>query len=159
MTVYNKVSGLTSKRYLGKLCPKGHEYEQTGKSLRKKCNNGCVECDRLLTNGSKRKRPDDHRIKDNLRKMRDRALSRGLSFDLDFIWFKVNLPSFCPVLGTKLEFGHGFNSPSVDRLDSNKGYTKDNCIIISRRANRIKSDATLAELRKLVKFLEEIYNE
>jgi hypothetical protein len=42
--------------------------------------------------------------------------------------------------------GESGNSPSVDRIDSTMGYTKDNLQIISKRANQFKSDATIDEL-------------
>ena len=47
------------------------------------------------------------------------------------------------------------NSYSLDRIDSSKGYIPGNVWVISRRANAIKSDATLEELELLVKNLKE----
>ena len=57
----------------------------------------------------------------------------------------------CPISGVDLlwERGHGKpkdNSPSLDRIDPNKGYTPDNVWLISYRMNRIKNDATKEEL-------------
>jgi len=37
----------TNTSYLGKLCPKGHDYYGTGQSLRRHHNQSCRECDRL----------------------------------------------------------------------------------------------------------------
>lgn len=48
------------------------------------------------------------------------------------------------------------NSPSLDRIDNSSGYVKGNVHIISMRANRIKSDATLQELKSVVKYLDSI---
>jgi hypothetical protein len=36
----------TGKYYLGKLCPKGHDYEGTGQSLLYRRNKRCLQCDR-----------------------------------------------------------------------------------------------------------------
>ena len=36
----------TSKHYLGKLCPRGHDYKGTGQSLLRKTNHLCLACDR-----------------------------------------------------------------------------------------------------------------
>lgn len=58
----------------------------------------------------------------------------------------------CPVLGIPLFKGTGKltdNSPTLDRIDSTGGYTKDNVLVVSARANRIKSDATIEELLKV----------
>ena len=43
-----------------------------------------------------------------------------------------------------------FDSPTIDKLIPSLGYTKGNVWIVSRRANMIKSDATLEELELLV---------
>ena len=62
----------------------------------------------------------------------------------------IRVPKYCPLLGTLLEFGGApATSPSIDRLDPAKGYTKDNIWVISRRANAIKNDATPEELHRL----------
>lgn len=71
----------------------------------------------------------------------------------------IVIPEFCPVLGIKLEPGshtHQDCSPSVDRIDSTKGYTKDNVWIISARANRIKNNATIEELGMLYEALKSL---
>lgn len=62
----------------------------------------------------------------------------------------------CPVFGIELSWGFPKEtSPSLDRIDSSQGYTFENCQIISNKANRIKSDATLEELILLVEYLKE----
>ena len=47
-------------------------------------------------------------------------------------------------------------SPSFNRIDPIKGYTKNNIVIVSNRANRIKSDATVDEIRKVADFYERL---
>lgn len=64
----------------------------------------------------------------------------------------------CPILGITLVINVGKtkdNSPSLDRIIPDKGYIKENIVVISHKANRIKNNATLDELKKLVSFLEE----
>ena len=71
----------------------------------------------------------------------------------------IVIPEYCPVLGIKLEPGshsHQDCSPSVDRIDSTKGYTKDNVWIISARANRIKNNATIEEIGMLYEALKSL---
>lgn len=85
-----------------------------------------------------------------------RAKKKGLTFDL--VESDLVVPEFCPVLGIPLTYTPGAktdNSPSVDRIDSSKGYTKDNIEVISWRANNLKKDATLDELRALVRYMEQ----
>lgn len=63
----------------------------------------------------------------------------------------------CPVFGFALEFNSaGFRetSPSLDRIDSSKGYTRNNVQVISWKANRLKAYATIEDLEILVAFLK-----
>src|SRR5688572_28502973 len=76
-----------------------------------------------------------------------RAKARGLEFNLSVD--DVVIPDLCPVLGIPLVRGDGRwtdNSPSLDRVDNSKGYTPDNICVISRRANTLKTNASLTEL-------------
>lgn len=82
---------------------------------------------------------------------------KGVPFDLEMS--DIAVPERCPILGIKLERGVGQrtyqdSSPSLDRIIPNKGYVKDNIAVISMRANRIKNDATLDEMRSVVDFVE-----
>lgn len=65
----------------------------------------------------------------------------------------------CPVFGIKFKFGtqdHNWSDKqrvmSVDRIDNSKGYHKDNVVIISFKANMMKSSATLKELYQVADF-------
>ena len=86
--------------------------------------------------------------------MKQRAAFKGLPFDLTAEDLVV--PEFCPVLGIKLVFDVNDNDarPSADRFDNDKGYVKGNVRVISLRANRLKSDATIDELRRVLKYME-----
>lgn len=84
---------------------------------------------------------------------RTRAKKRGLAFDItedDLI-----LHETCPVLGIPLIYGATAacdNSPSIDRRCNTEGYIRGNVEIISLRANRLKRDATPAELQALAAY-------
>lgn len=77
----------------------------------------------------------------------------------------IKIPSKCPVLGIPIVFGADrqgvlFKSagdrrdqcPSLDRIDNTKGYVPGNVVVVSYRANRLKSDASLEELTKIAAF-------
>ena len=71
----------------------------------------------------------------------------------------IIIPEYCPVLGVKLEHGTKpfcDNSPSIDRIYPEKGYIKGNVVVISWRANRLKSDASLKELEYVVNRLRSV---
>ena len=48
------------------------------------------------------------------------------------------------------------SSMSLDRINNNIGYEPDNIQIICNRANTIKGNATLKELKQLVLWMENI---
>lgn len=82
--------------------------------------------------------------------LRSGAAKRGIDFELTID--DLYLPEVCPILGIELKVGKGSpsrNSPTVDRIDNSKGYTKDNIWVISMRANSLKSDASFEEIEKL----------
>lgn len=87
-------------------------------------------------------------------RIKRRAEEKQLSFDLQIE--DIQIPSHCPVLGIKLEKGKGSGvkdySPSLDRIVPFLGYVKGNVIVVSHKANRIKSDASLSELQKVADF-------
>ena len=82
-----------------------------------------------------------------------RAKEKGWDFNLDES--DIIIPEYCPILEIKLLPGgvgkQTFNSPSLDRIDSTKGYVKGNVRVISLRANMMKNDANLKELEKFNK--------
>lgn len=69
----------------------------------------------------------------------------------------IIIPSHCPVLGILLvrrlgRKGGCDTSPSLDRILPEVGYVRGNIVVISRRANRIKSDASVEELAAVTDF-------
>ncbi len=89
-----------------------------------------------------------------LKNAKVRALKAGVPFNLELQ--DIVIPEFCPILGMKLEHGthksHD-NAPTLDRIIPSQGYVRGNVIVVSHRANRIKSDASLAELQNIVSWL------
>jgi len=87
-----------------------------------------------------------------LRAARKRAKEKHLPFDItieDLIISEV-----CPVLDIPLSVGtwNSPNSPTLDRVIPSLGYVKGNVMVISRKANTIKNDATPQELRRIADF-------
>jgi len=93
---------------------------------------------------------------------RKRARDKGYMFDLTEE--DIRIPSKCPMLGIDLFVSSGRggptgNSPSLDRIDNERGYVKGNVHVISHRANTIKTNATLEELEKIVNYLRGLRGE
>lgn len=70
----------------------------------------------------------------------------------------IQIPDVCPIMGVPFVFGLGPNhplGPSVDRIKPELGYVKGNVCVISRIANRIKSDCTIpAVFRAIANYIE-----
>lgn len=91
-----------------------------------------------------------------------RARQLGLPFDITRD--DIVVPEYCPVLGIKLtaqvgKRGGNDSSPSLDRIRPERGYVRGNIVVVSNRANRIKADATLRELKLITRFYERLMRE
>lgn len=83
---------------------------------------------------------------------KSRARRHGLTHTLSLE--DIIIPNKCPVLGMPivLEKGHDY-APSLDQRLPRGGYTKENVIVMSRRANILKNNMTLDEAKRLYEFL------
>ncbi len=91
-----------------------------------------------------------------LKDARKRAKQFGREFNLDLS--DIIIPKKCPILHIPIIASHGGpptnNSPSLDRIDSSKGYIKNNVKIISMRANRLKQDSSIEELQNIINYMK-----
>lgn len=85
-----------------------------------------------------------------------RAKLKNLEFNLDLT--DIIIPTLCPVFGTPMisNTKEKKDSPSLDRIDNSKGYTKDNIIVVSTKANLYKNSATIEELKRIVEFYDNL---
>lgn len=82
-----------------------------------------------------------------LNQIRARAKRDGLVFNLTPE--DLTPPKICPALHVPIVYGGSSGemyAPTVDRLRPSLGYVKGNVRVISRRANSIKSDGSVAEV-------------
>lgn len=89
---------------------------------------------------------------------KSRSKLKGIPFDLDITYIQElldNTPE-CPLL--KVPFTEGSYTQSLDKIIPELGYTKGNVWIVSYRANSIKNDASLEELRTIVEGLAKKLN-
>jgi hypothetical protein len=94
-----------------------------------------------------------------------KAKRRGIEFNLSYEEFTslANSTTHCPIFGCELVYALITNTgiktknpcrASLDRKDNTKGYSIDNCWMISWKANAMKNKHTTAELQQLVKGLQ-----
>jgi len=93
-----------------------------------------------------------------LSRARGRAKIEGLPFEIEETDFEI--PEYCPVfpeLRLAFSVGRGTrpdNIPTLDKIIPSLGYVPGNVAIISMRANRLKSDASLLELERIVAWVK-----
>lgn len=111
----------------------------------------CRQCDNARGKHSRQVLKPEAAI---ISRLKSRCKQRNLEFNLDVS--DIIIPEYCPILGIKLSFNSSIkdNSVSVDRIDSKRGYVKGNIMIISMRANRIKTDASIEELEAVINFMK-----
>jgi len=93
---------------------------------------------------------------------KSRAKKRGLEFDLTLDWlFDRIIDRVCPYTHFKFEVVIGSQSPylpSIDRIDSSRGYTQDNCQVVSWVYNQAKSNYTDADMLVFAKAIVDVNN-
>jgi hypothetical protein len=138
-----------------KKCPGCNEIQFVGNFYERKSTKrsyidalGLSRVSRCKTCAAQKYQDLDHRKK-LLNNAKKRAKNKGVPCSLSPQ--DIVIPKRCPVLGTAMDSSSqaasmvNSTAPSIDRLDPEKGYTKDNIRIISARANSLKSNATPEE--------------
>ena len=166
---YEEALELGLKQYSGKPCRHGHG------TMRFMANKDCVKCRANIKNkararyAEKRKlnkpkpksyTPPNATAKEAWAYRAVRHSGRKALEAKDIIPLLVDV---CPILEIPLNYspiGYGQKTPpnhaSLDRINPNKGYVVGNLQVISKKANSMKSDATIEELRKFVKNISAI---
>lgn len=88
-----------------------------------------------------------------------RAKDSGRDFNIEVS--DIVCPDVCPILGIPLIRGKGrqtANSPSLDRIDTTKGYVKGNIQVVSLLANQMKGPATPEQLLRFADWVKETYD-
>lgn len=119
-----------------------------GKSLKR---SSCLTCNAAYMRAYWRRQRELRPAKELWSRARKRAAKLQVVFQLPPN--SIVIPPLCPALGIPLVCGGGrkATSPSLDRIEPDKGYTPDNVRVISDRANRLKGKYTLAELQERAK--------
>jgi len=87
------------------------------------------------------------------------ASTYKVPFDLDAEYLESIWIPICPILGVQLEKlaeRTDDNAAELDRFIPSLGYVKGNVAFLSRRANRLKNDATLEELTKITDWMKSV---
>jgi len=84
-----------------------------------------------------------------------RAKKKGIECNIQK--YNIFIPEVCQICNCKIEVGIGKwhdQSPTVDRIDLNKGYIAGNVVIICYHCNNIKNCGTAEDHEKITKYIE-----
>jgi len=101
----------------------------------------------------------DNTLKRQFNTRRQSALRNSILFTIKFE--NIEQPEYCPVLGIKLNYGWSGEGcrddakATIDKLIPELGYVPGNVFVISWRANKLKSNMTIVELEKILKYMKE----
>jgi len=136
------------------LCKTEKQLNAFHKSSRNKLgrDDRCKDCKSETAREKYRKHP--FKYLNNLKK--SYCKKNNIPYDLDEEFLSGIWTGVCPVFNVALVMfdKKSDNSYALDRLDPSKGYVKENVLFISARANRIKYDATIEELEKIVLYMK-----
>jgi len=152
-------------------------------NFRKNSRNKCYECEIIYCN--KYNEINKEKIKNSKKAYRENNKEKRKkeariyieNFPREYLWgsafrrakkrnekflLKVEdiiIPEICPLLNIKMQINKSKakdNSYSIDKIDPNKLYEKNNVWVISHKANSSKNNASIEEYKMLVNNLEKI---
>lgn len=156
--------------YTGKPCKHGHDSvrmvkggmcrqckqidgEKNRNENREKFNEACRRSKKKhYTTEKRRERYQKNIVSELYHHAKNRAKIKNIVFTIEEK--DVIIPETCPVLDIPLSFDGKEMAPTLDRKINELGYIKNNVYVISKRANRLKSDATIHELEKIVQYMK-----
>ena len=102
------------------------------------------------------------------KKIQSNAIKRGLSFDLDidYLWdlfLKQNKKCALTkvdinIVNATISYNYHLNTASLDRIDSNQGYIKNNIRWVSKSINYMKNIMTDEQVWELCEIIKESMN-
>ena len=143
--------------FTGKSCKHGHI------SPRQTSNSICIQCGKEIYMPKDR---ENYRHKDTFYRQfltrKQVAIRNNIPFTIEFS--QIEQPTHCPILGSVLNYGwsgegrRDNNKATIDKVIPKLGYVPGNVYVISWRANKLKSDMSLEELEKIMKYIKEKTN-
>lgn len=111
---------------------------------------------RLHIQNQKRENSRKNHTSTMLSNAKKRAINKGLEFNIEKE--DIIIPELCPILKVPFVIGTKDNydfTPTIDRIDNSKGYTKDNIQIITNKANSMKNSADFEMLVNFAEYINE----
>ena len=112
---------------------------------------------------AQRKYKERNRVRFMIVRAVNRSAKSGVECDKQYLLTLVGLrPTHCPCCGREFIYGGSGvvgvqhpATPSMDRIDSSKGYVEGNVAIICFRCNILKKDGSLSEFEAIAKYMRD----
>ena len=142
-----------------KVCAKKYQLDYSLRKRESPIENVSTQLVPVVTTDEYPEDPKDSKeiaMKRMLAGAKSRAKDKGLMFNLHYD--DVQIPNLCPILKIPLIPSQGMSdgSPSLDRMVPYLGYTKGNVKVISMLANRVKTNATSAQIAAVLEYVRSI---
>ena len=124
----------------------GKKYREANREKIRERQRKYNETNREMLNERVVKRRHDHPFLFAARRLKTRCRHSGTAFDLEPDWYRQRWEEcggICPMTGIKMKKIGDSNDPytmSVDRIDPNKGYTKENTRLVCLWYNRARNN-------------------
>jgi hypothetical protein len=146
------------------ILPDGQFYKKTPEGKYGKKSNICRGCNQKKARhyyGEYKWKVFDRRDKDPIHfiyiRLKGSSKKRGIHFNLTEQDLRDKWNTHCPIYKKTLVFFSNSDwSPSIDRINNKIGYTKENIVVVSTKANMQKNNTTVEELKLLYNFYSSI---
>ena len=151
----DQIKEFTKFRQVGnksKKFEKGHGFGAPDGSLRYSV---CKSCEKKRMEERYKKNPIPQMLSNSKIRAKNKNVPHNITTkDINDICPKDNK---CPVLNINFEMGYKNKktksyAPSLDRIEPKKGYVKGNILVVCDIVNRLKSDASIEDLRRISNF-------
>lgn len=114
-------------------------------------NNYCKECRKPKSTEAYSKKTWEEKLWE---RAKSRAAKKGIPFTITVQ--DVLIPEKCPVLNVPITLvARSTYAPSLDQKEPGRGYTPDNIIVMSYRANTLKNNASKEEVKLLHEWMQD----
>lgn len=117
----------------------------------------CRSCYGSLAKSNRQKRRVEKPFVFKVHNLKASANSQGVPYDLTPEYLESIWTGKCAIFGTPISYlAEDFERPTaeIDKIKPELGYVQGNVAWVSHRANRLKDNATLEELKMVVAYLE-----
>ena len=107
-------------------------------------NTVCKQCRKPISKEQQKHYPLECKL---FNSAKSRAKRKHFAFNI--LLSDIVIPKLCPVFNVPLVRNTNY-APSVDRINPKKGYIKRNIRVISKRANTLRNNGTIAEFKMVI---------